>query len=256
VIALTRAVSPRINDCIVTHLARVPIDVQRAQLQHEAYERTLRALGCDIVHAPAAPDLPDGVFVEDAAIVFDEIAILTRPALHARQEEVASLADVVGRYRALAAITAPATLEGGDVLRIGSDVFVGLGERTNADGIEQMRALLEPFGYNVSAVPVTRCLHLKTAVCAIADGTVLINPAWVDADAFHAWERIDVDPAEPFASNVLRVRDTLIHAEAHARTRGRLEAAGMRVVAVDMSELAKAEAGVTCCSVLFEAVPA
>ena len=255
-IALTRAVSPRINDCIVTHLARVPIDAQRAQLQHEAYERALRGLGCDIVHAPAVPALPDGVFVEDAVIVCDEIAVLTRPALHSRQEEVASLSDVVGRYRALAAITAPATLEGGDVLRIGSDVFVGLGERTNADGIEQLRALLEPFGYNVSAVPVTRCLHLKTAVCAIADGTVLINPAWVDAHAFHAYERIDVDSSEPFAANVLRVSDTLIHAEAHARTRDSLEAAGMRVVAVDMSELAKAEAGVTCCSVLFEAAPA
>jgi dimethylargininase len=255
VIAVTRRVSPRIDECIVTHVERVPIDATRAQLQHDDYERALQALGCTVVRAPDTPELPDGVFVEDAVLVCDELAIVTRPALPARQRETASLEDVIARYRTMVRITEPATLEGGDVMRIGRTIFVGRGERTSDAGITQLRDFLAPHGYTVTAVPITRCLHLKTAVCAIADDTLLINPSWVDAAVFRRYRLIAIDAAEPFAANALHVGDAVIHAAAHGRTRQRLEQQGMRVVPVDVSELAKAEAGVTCCSVLFEGEP-
>ena len=250
-IALTRRLSPRINECIVTHVERVTIDVAGAQQQHAAYEHALQQLGCTVVHAADAPELPDGVFVEDAVVVLDELAVITRPALPSRQLETASVEDAIAPYRELVRITAPATLEGGDVMRIGRSVFVGNGERSNAAGIAQLRDLLANHGYTVRSVPITRCLHLKTAVCAVSDDTLLLNPAWVDTGVFAGYRCIEIDPAEPFGANALRVGDAVVHAAAHARTRERLERQGIRVVPVNVSELAKAEAGVTCCSVVF-----
>jgi dimethylargininase len=250
-IALTRAVSPSLAGCELSFVERTSIDVERAGRQHDGYCRALAALGCSVIALPPEPDRPDAVFVEDTALVFDELAFMTRPGAATRREEGATVAPVLAQYRTLHAMDAPGTLDGGDVLRIGRRVFVGQGARTNADGLAQLQALLSPLGYIVQGVPTRECLHLKSAVTAVAGGTVLVQPEWVDADVFSDYRIIPVDPDEPHAANALRIGDGVIHPDCFPRTRHRLEAAGVQVLAVDLSELQKAEGAVTCCSIVF-----
>ena len=239
------------SECQLTHLERAPIDVSRAAEQHLAYEKQLEALGCEVRSLPAEPELPDSVFVEDAAVVFDELAFLARSGAESRRAEVESIAQALQSYRKLASIEAPGTLDGGDVLRVGKRVFVGLSRRTNQAGLEQMRALLPVYGYSVESVPVERCLHLKSAVTQVGESMLLINPAWVEASAFRGLELIEVDAAEPFAANALLVKGVVVYPAAYERTRKRLAARGLGVVTVEVSELAKAEGGVTCCSLIL-----
>ncbi|MBU0490440.1 MAG: dimethylargininase [Chloroflexi bacterium] len=254
-IAITREVSPAIGRCELTHLDRRPIDVTLAQAQHRQYEECLTALGCRVERLPAEPDLPDSVFVEDTAIVLDELAVITRPGAASRRPETASVARALASYRPLHHIQAPGTLDGGDVLRLGHTLFVGQSGRSNAVGIDQLRALLRPWGYRVEAVPVTGCLHLKSAVAQVAPNTLLINRDWVPDDLWADWDLIDVDPAEPFAANALLVGDGVIYPAAYPATRERLRERGIRVRPVDVSELIKAEGGVTCCSLILAARP-
>ena len=251
-LALTRSVSPAMARCELTHLARVPIDPAVAARQHDAYEQALERLGCRVEHVPPAPALPDSVFIEDAAVVFDEIAVITRPGAESRRAESAAVADVLGRYRLLATITAPGTLDGGDVLRVGRTLYVGQSGRTNDEGIEQLRRHVTPHGYEVRAVRPTGCLHLKTAVTALSDTAVLLNPDWISPAAFEGLDLIGVDLAEPFAANVVRIGNSVLAAAAFPRTRRLLERHGVEVDEVDVSELAKAEGAVTCCSILLE----
>jgi dimethylargininase len=250
VIAFTREVSPAIDRCELTHLARVPIDLERARAQHRAFERTLAELGCTVRRLPAAPDLPDAVFVQDTAFVFDEVAVLARPGAESRRAEVESVAVALKEFRPLRSIERPGTLDGGDVIRLGRDIYVGQTARTNADGIRQLAEILRPFGYVVRSVPITACLHLQTAVTPVAEGTLLVNRDWVDPSQFGSVEVIDVDPNEPFAANALRVRDSIVYPTGFAATQARLAAHGLRVTTVNLSELGKAEAGVTCCSLI------
>lgn len=250
-IAITRAVSPAIAECELTHLAREPIDSARASAQHDNYERRLEQLGCRVRRLPVEPALPDSVFVEDTAVVTDELAVITRPGAASRRPETASIARVLEAFRKLAFIESPGTLDGGDVLRVGKTVFVGLSQRTNQEGINQLAALLNPFGYEVRAIPLADCLHLKTAVTEVADGTLLINRDWINASAFAGWKLIDVDPAEPFAANALLIGDTVVYPTAFPLTRAKLESYGVKVLTVDVSELGKAEGGVTCCSLIL-----
>lgn len=249
-LALTRPVPPSIVSCELTHLARAPIDVRVASAQHERYEAALAALGCAVERLPAEPDLADSVFVEDTAVVVDELAVITRPGAESRRAETASVAAALGRHRALRRIEAPGTLDGGDVLQVGRRVYVGLTGRTNAEGVAQLRDALGPLGYTITGIPVRGCLHLKTAVTAIADDMILVNPRWIELEHFAGFGAIAVHPDEPFAANVLRVGRALLCSAAAPRTRELLEAQGYAVEAVDVSELAKAEAGVTCCSLL------
>jgi len=263
-IALVRAVSDSIADCELTHLTREPIDVARARAQHAEYCAALRAAGCEVIEVPALPDQPDAVFVEDCAVVLDELAVIARPGAASRRAEVESVAAVLARYRPLARIEAPGTLDGGDVLRVGRTLFVGATARTNPEGIAQLRALVAPHGYAVVAVPVKGCLHLKTGVTAVggllktgvsevAPGVLLINPAWVDPAAFAGHALIEVDPSEPMAANALRVGEQVIHPSEFPRTAARLAAAGVTPRPVPADELGKAEGGVTCGSIVFEA---
>ena len=251
-VALTRGVSAAIASCELTHQARVPIDLDAARAQHAMYERALEDAGYRVERLDAADNLPDSVFIEDIAIVVDELAVVTRPGAVARRAEIPAVADALRRYRPLAAIEAPGTLDGGDVLRVGKRLFVGLSTRTNADGIAQLRRLLAPHGYTVHEVTVHGCLHLKSAVTAASDEVLVVNPKWIPADAFNAFEQIAIDPRETMAANVVRLADRLIVAAAFPRTAERLVARGFRVVPVDASELAKAEGAVTCCSVLID----
>jgi len=252
-VAITRGVSARIGACELTHLDRDPIDVERARAQHRAYEGALVTLGCRIDALPALDDLPDSVFVEDAAIVLDEIAIVTRPGAESRRPEAALIAPVLSNYRRVTFIQSPGTLDGGDVLRIGRRIFVGQSGRSNESGVEQLRAVAWPYGYTVTAVPVRGCLHLKSAITEVAPGVVLVNPAWVDASAFGHVAVMEVDPGEPYGANGLLVEGRLIYPESFPATRRRLEGAGVDVVPVDVSELQKAEGAVTCCSLVFSA---
>jgi len=240
------------SECQLTHLARAPIDVSRAAEQHLAYEKRLEALGCEVRSLPAEAELPDSVFVEDAAVVFDELAFLARPGAESRRAEVESIAEALAPYRKLARIEPPGTLDGGDVLQVGKRVFVGLSRRTNQAAIEQMRALLPVYGYSVESVPVERCLHLKSAVSQVAENTLLMNPAWVERSAFRGLELIEVDAEEPFAANALLVKGVVVYPAAYERTRQRLAARGLGVITVEVSELAKAEGGVTCCSLILK----
>ena len=252
-IAITREVSPAIVNCELTHLARMPIDLERARSQHRQYEQLLGELGCQLVRLPAEPDLPDSVFVEDTAIVLDELAVITLPGAASRRAETGSIADALKQYRKLAYIEPPGTLDGGDVLQVGKTLYVGLSSRSDSHAAEQLRRILAPLGYSVIAVHLHECLHLKTAVTRVSDGTLLINRTWVDADVFAPMHCIDVDPSEPFAANAVCVGNVLAYPTAFPKTRDRLVARGIHVRTVDASELAKAEGGVTCCSLLFTA---
>lgn len=249
-IAYTRAVSPRLADCELTHLDRDPLDVAGAEAEHARYEDVLAALGAEVRRLPPTPHLPDGVFVEDAAVVLDDVALITRPGAASRRPETESVAAVLSRHRALVHITGPGTLDGGDVLVCGRTLYIGLSTRTSRDAIAQAAALLEPFGCTVVAVEFAGCLHLKSAVTRIADDLLLLNPQWVRADAFAGFAPLAVDPAEPHAANALALGGAIVHPLQHVRTRARLEAAGFAVRTVPQIELAKAEAGVTCCSLL------
>lgn len=249
-IAFTREISDSIERCELTHLDRLPIDLPRARAQHVAFENALRELGCEVRRIPDAHNLPDAVFVQDAVLVFDELAVLARPGAVSRRPEVESVGVEIGRLRPIARIVAPGTLDGGDVLVLGRNVFVGQTPRTNRVGVEQLAALLKPHCYTVTPVPVIGCLHLQTAVTAVAEDVILANRDWVDPTIFGKVEILDVAPGEPFAANVLRVGNSIVFPNIFPLTQAVLESRGLRVVPVDLSELAKAEAGVTCCCVL------
>jgi dimethylargininase len=251
-IALVREVSPVIDRCELTHLVREPLDPARATVEHHDYTRTLAALGCDVQWVPAAPALPDGVFVEDTAVVLNEVAVLTRPGAPSRRPETESMAGALAQFRRVVAIEEPGTLDGGDVLRVGRVLYVGRSARTNANGIAQLARHLSPYGYQVRPLETSGCLHLKSAVTEIADGTLLVNPAWVNRPDFGDLSVIEVDSSEPQAANALRIGGAVVYPAAWERTRERLEQRGIRTIPVNVFELAKAEAGVTCCSVIFE----
>lgn len=249
-IAYTREVSPAFADCELTHLEREPLDVAAAQAEHDEYEAVLQRLGAEVRRLPPAPELPDGVFVEDAAVVLDEFAIITRPGATSRRPETATVAAALAAHRPLLHVAAPGTLDGGDVLVAGRRIYVGLSSRTSRDAIEQLAAALARNGYEVVAVEFGGCLHLKSAVTRIADDLLLLNPAWVSPAGFPGYRTLAVDPAEPHAANALALGGAVIHPLHHGRTRARIEAAGFTVITVPQAELAKAESGVTCSSLL------
>jgi dimethylargininase len=251
-VALTRDISPAFARCELTHLARRPIDVALARAQHAAYEEALSDAGCEVRRLESDPTMPDAVFVEDAAVVLDEVAVVTRPGAESRRGEPAAVADALAECRPVRRIEPPGTLDGGDVLVTGRRVFVGASSRSNASGRGQLRQILEPLGYAVVDVPVDGCLHLKSAVTDVGDTLLLMNRAWVPREAFPDFEVLDVAPGEPHAANALRIFEHLIYPVSFPHTRRRLEACGLEVLAVDVSELQKAEGAVTCCSVVFE----
>lgn len=249
--ALTRGVSPSILLCELTHLGRAPIDWETACRQHQHYEATLASLGVEVHALPAEADLPDCVFVEDTAVVLDECAVLTRPGTPSRRGETVAVAQALAPYRELFRVQPPGTLDGGDVLRVGRRLYVGLSTRTNRAAVEQVRALLAPYRIPVVAVETEGCLHLKSAVTPVSADTLLINPAWVDRASFPGMRFIEVDPSEPHAANALLVGQTVVYQPSYPRTLRCLKRAGLGVVLVDLSELGKAEGALTCCSLIF-----
>jgi dimethylargininase len=250
--AILREVSASLGRCELTHIAREPIAVDVARAQHRAYERLLTSLGCSVVLLPEEPELPDAVFVEDTAVVLPELAIIARPGAPSRRPETASIAAILARYRPLVQIEVPGTIDGGDVLVAGKTLFIGETPRSNSQAVEQVTRVLHPLGYAVRTLPVNGCLHLKSAVTLCGPGLLLVNPAWVDPARFGDRSMIEVDPAESHAANALSLDGEIIYPAAFPRTRDRLRAQGVNVHDIDLSELAKAEGAVTCCSLIVE----
>ena len=250
--AITRDISPRFNECELTHIDRTPIDLDVARAQHHGYVQALKELGCPVLELPAEPDLPDSVFVEDTAIVLPDVAILTRPGADSRKPETESIAWALMPHRKLVRITAPATVDGGDVLVLGKKIFVGLSTRSNQAAVDQMNELLGKYGYHVIGLELKDCLHLKSGVSRVDENTLLINRRWVDIENFEGFTLIDTDPSEPFAANCLPVNGAIIYPTAFPRTRKILEEKGYHVKATPVDELAKAEGAVTCCSLIVE----
>ena len=250
--AITRAVSPAIVNCELTFVARQPIELAKAEQQHRTYQQLLEKCGARVIPLPAEPALPDSMFVEDPAIVLDELAIIFPLGTETRRPEAASIAQALAKFRKLACVELPGQVEGGDILRVGRRLFAGLSTRTNAEGIRQLASILAPYGYEVVSVAVTGCLHLKSAVTYIGRNTLLANRAWFDAKPFSGFEWIDVAPEEPHAANALLIGGAVIFPASFPRTRARMEPRGFHVMPLDISELQKAESGLTCSSLLFD----
>jgi dimethylargininase len=249
-IAITRQVSPRFDECEITHIERTSIDLNVARMQHRAYVNALRQLGCEVIELPAEADLPDSVFVEDTAFILPEVAVITRPGADSRQPETESIIRALYPHIKLVHVRAPATVDGGDVLVLGKNIYVGLSSRSNPEAIRQLNDLLCEYGYTVRGVELHDCLHLKSAVTRVDDKALLINKNWVDASHFASFDLIDVDPSELSAANCLPVGRAIIFPTAFPKTRAKLEERGYEVFTVDVSELAKAEGAVTCCSLI------
>lgn len=250
--AITRGVSPAIDRCELGFLPRQEIDVEKAASQHQAYEACLRDLGITVVSLPPEPDLPDSMFVEDQAVVVAEVAVITRMGAASRRGEAATLAPVLARYRPLRWMKEPGTLEGGDVLRVGRTLYVGLSARTNQAGIDQLTEYLRPFGYSVRPLPVRGCLHLKSACTSLDGETLLANRAWLDPADFEGLQIVDVPAEEPRAANALAIGGAVLVPTTFPRTAAILERLGWKVRSLNISELMKAEAGLTCSSILLE----
>ncbi len=254
--ALTHRPSPLLGECQLTFIDRTPIDLEQAYAQHQAYCASLEAAGIQVQVLETSPDLPDSAFVEDCAVILDELAILTRPGSPSRQPEVERLAPYLAEARAVVQIQSPATLEGGDVLRIEKTLYVGSSTRTNSAGIAALSEIVQPYGYQVIAVPVPGSLHLKTACTALDDETLLANLEWVDLFDLKGLRILPVAEEEPWAANILRIGDRLWAQTAFPRTREMLYGVGYAVEAIDCREFLKAEAGLTCLSLVYNTNPA
>lgn len=251
-LAITRDVSPRFDECEITHIDRTPIDVGVARAQHHGYVQALKELGYAVLELPAEPDLPDSVFVEDTAVILPEAVLITRPGADSRKPETESIAGALRPYRELAFIKPPGSLDGGDVLVLGKAIYVGMSTRSNPEAVRQMNDLLGQYCYKVQGVEMHDCLHLKTAVTPVDQQTLLINPRWVDVETFEGFDLIEVDVSEPFAANCLPLGDAIIFPVAFPKTAAKLAARGYKIKPVIVDELAKAEGAVTCCSLIVE----
>ncbi len=253
--AIVKTPAPSVVDaCELTFLERAPMDFERVLAQHAAYRQALERAGAQIAMLDASPYLSDSVFVEDTAVVLDELAILARPGAPSRQPEPAYVEPTLASCRRLERIQPPGTLEGGDVLRVGRTLYVGASTRTNAAGIGQLQQIAQPLGYTVIPVRVSGSLHLKTACTALDEETILLNSGWLDPEPFAGFERIAVAADEPFGANVLPVASNLIANVAFPRTFDLIAqhcaSRGIHLIPVNISEFGKAEAGLTCLSLL------
>jgi dimethylargininase len=253
-LAFTRAVSPRLAECALTHLGRSDIDVGRAAEQHAGYERALKEAGLAVRRLEPLDQDPDAVFVEDTAVLLGGNAIITRPGTPSRRDEIESTAKGLAPFFSIHRINA-GNLDGGDVLRVGTALYVGQSNRTDDEGTAALADLALPLGYGVVPVELGRCLHLKTAVTFAGlsrDGlpTLLANPEWVDPRVFGDVDLVTVANGEPYAANVVLAGDRLLMAAGSPGTAAKLKKKGFTIVELDLSELQKAEAGGTCMSLI------
>jgi len=236
-----------------TYTDEFPIDGTLAVKQHAQYQAALRSCGARVVSIPGCEELADCVFVEDTAIVVDEIAVMMSMGAASRRDEVPTIEKALREFRTIARVELPAKIDGGDVVRSGRDVFVGLSQRTNPAGVDALRTILGPFGYSVTAVPVLEVLHLKSACSALPDGSLLVNAELISTSPIQGRKLLPVPKTEPLAGDVLVIGERIIASDAFPETISLLEGCGWEVIPVSVSEFAKAEGGVTCMSLVFNA---
>jgi dimethylargininase len=250
--AITHKVSPRIVECELTFIDRTPIDFRVAARQHEEYCAALKRHSATVEELSGNESYPDSCFVEDTAIVVDEVAVITSMGAASRRGETALIERALSRHRDIVRISLPATVEGGDVLRVGKKIYVGQSSRTNALGVEELAKVLNPLGYEVIPVETKRSLHLKSACTAIDDETLLVNPGWVELDSFRGFNLLRTPAEEPWSANVLRIGSTVCLQAGFPRTLEMVQKVTEKVDVVDTSELGKAEGALTCLSIIFE----
>ncbi|MCU1523957.1 MAG: N(G),N(G)-dimethylarginine dimethylaminohydrolase [Microbacteriaceae bacterium] len=247
-VAIVRPPADNLADGQLTHLERSAIDTDLADTQWDSYVAAFVDNGWDVVEVPVASGQADSVFIEDAVVLFGELAVIASPGAESRRGEIAEVEKTVrGLGLKVARIEQPGTLDGGDVLKVGKTVYVGRGGRTNAEGIRQLRALVSPLGYTVVAVPVTKALHLKSTVTALPDGTIIGYPPVVDDSAI--FERFLAVPEAGGLAVVVLAADTVLMASSAPQSAALIADLGYRVVTVDISEFEKLEGCVTCLSV-------
>jgi dimethylargininase len=237
--------------CERTFVPQLPLDCRRIAEEHAGYTRLLADCGFSVRTLEVNRGLPDCVFIEDTAVVLDEVAILCPMGAASRRAEPLAIEPVLREYREVVPVEWPATLEGGDVLRLGRTLFVGQSRRTNAAGIAALDRVASRHGYKVMSVPVTGSLHLKTACCALPDGRLFVNPAWIDAAALGDYELIRIPEREPWGANMAVIDDTVLMNSAHVQTADLVRSLGFPVRTTDLREFAKAEGGITCLSLLI-----
>ena len=249
--AIVRQPGSDLSACELSYQQREPVDAQRLASQHAAYVAALRSAGLNVIILPALADFPDGVYVEDVAIVLDEVAILTRPGALSRRGEVEPMAEVLEPLRTCLSMQEPSTLEGGDVCLHDGVLYVGQGARTNHAGLKELAHLVLEHGYRVKAVELGDCLHLKSALSSLPDGRILVNRDWLKLSRVEHSGIIEAHPSEPCGANVLAVGEHLICSSAYPRTNERLSEEGFDLLEVDLSEVHKMEAAVTCPSLIL-----
>jgi dimethylargininase len=249
--AVTREPASTLPECQLTHLTRQAIDVELARRQHAAYRDALRALGVEVIHLPARDEWPDSVFVEDAAVVLDEVAVITRPGAPSRVNESAALAETLNGFRRLHVVVPPATLDGGDVLRVGKTLYTGRSERTNEEGIRQLHGIVQPFGYEVVPVAISGCLHLKTACSVVGPELVLADVERADTAALRDVRILVAPPDERAGVDALAIAGVVMLAAGYPQIAALLEGAGCNILELELSEFGKAEGGPTCLSIVF-----
>lgn len=249
--AITRQVGPNLVNCELTYIDRGIVNIPKAITQHHAYTATLETLGINVVSLPPLPPQPDGVFVEDTAVVLDEVAIISRLGAKSRQGEQTDVASVLQGFRHLKRLQPPALLDGGDVMRIDKMLYVGLSSRTNREAVRQLIKIVGEYGYTVRTVPTKKSLHLKTACSYLGNNTILINPKWVDKKYFRDLRLFTIDNDEPWGANALLINETVLYPTRFPSTLKRIQKI-VSVKTVDISELQKAEAGLTCMSIVFK----
>lgn len=219
--------------------------------QHQAYVETLRSLGLEVIVLEAQPDYADAYFVEDTAVVTPDVAVITIPGAEARRGEQDTIEPVLARYRKTVRIQAPGTVDGGDVLMVGTHFFVGISERTNQEGAEQLGHILEEYGNTWTAVPVASGLHLKSGVNYVGQNTLLLTQEFAACDEFNGYEKIVLDEAEEYAANTLLVNDCLITPQGFPDTRKKIKDLGLAIIELEVSEVRKMDGGLTCMSLRF-----
>jgi dimethylargininase len=250
-LALTHIPSRRINDAQRTFVAREAIDYDRAVRQHADYREMLRRCGVSVRTLDVNRDLPDCVFIEDTAIVLDEIAVLASMGVESRRAELAGIEPILKEYRQVHRLEHGATLEGGDVLQVGRTLLVGISSRTNSAGVEGLETIVRRYGYQVVPVPVRQCLHLKSGCTALPDGTLLVNPAWLEMEALRSFHITGIPEEEPLAADILSIGGRVCIPAQYGRTAELIRQRGFEVETVDLSEFAKADGGITCLSILL-----
>lgn len=250
-LALTHVPSPKLNHGQRTHVAHETIDLDLAVRQHAQYCTMLRDCGVQVRTLDVNRDLPDATFVEDTAIVLDEVAVLASMGTEVRRGELPGIQRELRKYRALHCVEPPATIEGGDVLRVGRTLLIGLSSRTNSAGAQAVQGIVGQYGYQVLPVPVCGCLHLKTACTALPDGSLFLNPSWLDLRPLRRFEHVTIPESEPWAANTVLIGSTVCLAAEHVHAAGLLRQRGFEVRTTPLSEFAKAEGGATCLSLLL-----